>query len=175
LLRLPVLPPSATAATEPESEPPPVGQAAVPVFDRSFLYGDGLFETLRVANGRPFRWGQHLERLRRGGDFLGLKIPFGCKALEQFAAELIAKNQMPEALLRVTVSRGVGPRGYSPRGADRPVLVMTLHPLPGAPAAHPPRWRLITSSFRLAAGERLAHFKNQWSCRGRRQQQPVLG
>jgi branched-chain amino acid aminotransferase len=133
----------------------PEAQATVSVFDRSFLYGDGLFETLRVANGRPFRWGQHLERLRRGGDFLGLKIPFRCKVLEQFAAELIARNQCPEALLRVTVSRGVGPRGYSPKGADQPLLVMTLHPLPGVPAS----WRLITSSFRLPAGEPLAHFK----------------
>jgi aminodeoxychorismate lyase len=137
----------------------PEAQATVSVFDRSFLYGDGLFETLRVANGRPFRWGQHLERLRRGGDFLGLKIPFGCQALAQFAAELIAKNQMPEALLRLTVSRGVGPRGYSPRGADRPVLVMTLHPIPGAPNSDSARWKLVTASFRLPAGETLAHFK----------------
>jgi aminodeoxychorismate lyase len=137
----------------------PEAQATVSVFDRSFLYGDGLFETLRVANGRPFRWGQHLERLRRGGDFLGLKIPFGCKALEQFAAELIAKNQMPEALLRVTVSRGVGRRGYSPRGAEHPVLVMTLHPIPGAPNSDSACWKLVTASFRLPAGETLAHFK----------------
>jgi branched-chain amino acid aminotransferase len=154
----------------------PEEQATVSVFDRSFLYGDGLFETMRVSQGKPFRWWAHMERLRKGGDFIGLKIPFACKALEKFAHELIAKNQMPEALLRLTVSRGVGPRGYSPKGADKPILVMTLHPLPGAPNSDsarsgdlsqpagletgaPPKWKLHTASFRLPAGEKLAHFK----------------
>lgn len=154
----------------------PEEQATVSVFDRSFLYGDGLFETMRVANGKPFRWWAHMERLRKGGDFIGLKIPFACKSLEKFAHELIAKNQMPEALLRLTVSRGVGPRGYSPKGANKPILVMTLHPCPGAPASGPassndlpqpagsetgalPKWKLHTASLRLPAGEKLAHFK----------------
>lgn len=133
--------------------------ALVSVFDRSFLYGDGLFETMRVADGKPFRWEQHLERLRKGGDFLGIKIPFACKVLEKHAAELIAQNKMPEALLRLTVSRGVGLRGYSPKGADQPIVVMTLHPLPEAPASGPAGWKLHTASFRLPAGEALAQFK----------------
>lgn len=134
----------------------PEEQATVSVFDRSFLYGDGLFETMRVTKGKPFRWWEHMERLRKGGDFLGIKIPFACKALEKHAAELIAKNQMPEALLRLTVSRGVGLRGYSPKGANKPVLAMTLHPMPVAPGGG---WKLHTASFRLPAGEKLAHFK----------------
>ena len=137
----------------------PEERALVSVFDRSFLYGDGLFETMRVVNGKPFRWAQHLERLRGGADFLGIKIPFGCKALEKFAAELIARNQMPEALLRLTLSRGVGLRGYSPKGANKPLVVMTLHPVSGAPASGPARWKLVTASFRLPAGEKLAQFK----------------
>ena len=137
----------------------PEEQAMISVFDRSFLYGDGLFETMRVTNGKPFRWWDHMERLRKGGDFLGIKIPFGCKTLEKFAAELIAQNKLPDALLRLTVSRGVGPRGYSPKGADKPVLVMTLHPFSGAPSTGPARWKLATASFRLPAGEKLAHFK----------------
>jgi len=136
----------------------PEAQAVVSVFDRSFLYGDGLFETLRVANGKPFRWWRHMERLRRGADFLGIKIPFSCKSLEKFAAQLIAQNQRPDALLRLTVSRGVGVRGYSPKGATTPALVMTVHPLPivSDPTAG---WKLRTASFRLPAGDKLAQFK----------------
>jgi branched-chain amino acid aminotransferase len=154
----------------------PEEQAVVSVFDRSFLYGDGLFETMRVTKGKPFRWWAHMERLRKGGDFIGLKIPFACKSLEKFAHELIAKNQMAEALLRLTVSRGIGPRGYSPKGADKPIVVMTLHPFPGAPNSNsarftgsskhagsetgaPAKWKLHTASLRLPAGEKLAHFK----------------
>jgi len=49
--------------------------AVVPLNDRGFLLGDGLFETLRVAHGRPFRFGQHLERLSRGADFFHIKLP----------------------------------------------------------------------------------------------------
>ena len=134
----------------------PEEQAVVSVFDRSFLYGDGLFESLRVTRGKPFRWWDHMERLRKGGDFLGIKIPFACKALEKWAIELIAKNEMPESLLRLTVSRGVGLRGYSPKGATSPTLVMTLHALPVASGNG---WRLKTATFRLPAGEKLAQFK----------------
>ena len=137
----------------------PEDRAVVSVFDRSFLYGDGLFETLCIVNGKPFRWAQHMERLRSGADFLGIKIPLGGQALEKFAAELIAKNQMPNALLRLTLSRGVGLRGYSPKGADKPTLVMTLHPAPEAAGIGSAGWKLITASFRLPAGETLSHFK----------------
>ena len=135
----------------------PEERAVVSVFDRGFLYGDGLFETMRVFKGKPFRWAQHLERLERGAEFLKIKMPFPPEALRGFARELIAKNEMPEALLRVTLSRGVGVRGYSPKGADSPTMVMSLHAGPEAGA--PPRWTLITSSHRLPAKEALAQFK----------------
>lgn len=153
----------------------PEERAVVSVFDRGFLYGDGLFETILVRNGKPFRWAQHLERLQRGADFLKIKLPFAPDALREFARELIEKNSLSDALLRITLSRGVGLRGYSPKGAEKPTLVMTLHPI-GAPNSRsasyktispladqeigaPPRWKLITSSFRLPANEPLAQFK----------------
>jgi aminodeoxychorismate lyase len=137
----------------------PEDRALVSVFDRSFLYGDGLFETVRMANGLPFRWQQHMHRLSEGAKFLGISIPFQPKQLLAAATELAAANTMPEALLRLTLSRGVGVRGYSPRQADHPTLVMTLHPAPDMDAQQPPQWRLAVSSFRLPAGERLAQFK----------------
>lgn len=137
----------------------PEAEAVVSVFDRSFLYGDGLFETLRVQGGRPVAWREHLERLERGAEFLRLRVPFTRDQLGEFAGQLIAMNQMPEAVLRLTLSRGRGPRGYSPRGADQPVLVMTLHPAPVIDLLHPLQWRLITASVRLPAGEALAQFK----------------
>src|SRR5262245_18803938 len=112
-----------------------------------------------VRNGKFFRWAQHLERLQRGADFLKIKLPYANDALLDFARELVAKNELRDALLRLTLSRGIGPRGYSPKGADRPTLVMSLHPLPGAPASGPARWNLATTSFCLPADEPLAQFK----------------
>jgi aminodeoxychorismate lyase len=137
----------------------PEEQALVSVFDRSFLYGDGLFETMRVFRSRPFRWARHLERLERGAQFLKMSLPFPATALRGLADELIHRNNMPEALLRVTLSRGVGTRGYSPKGAQRPSLVMSLHSAPPLEPEKPPRWRLVISSFRLPANEPLAQFK----------------
>jgi branched-subunit amino acid aminotransferase/4-amino-4-deoxychorismate lyase len=64
---------------------------------------------------------------------------------------------MPEAILRVTLTRGPGERGYSPGAAGKPTVVMTLHTAP--PADNPVQWSLITSSFRVLAADPLSSFK----------------
>src|ERR1051326_2720628 len=137
----------------------PEAQAVVSVFDRGFLYGDGLFETLPVFNGKPFRWAQHWARLQRGAEFLRISMPFASEALRGFAEQLVVLNRAPFSLLRLTLSRGVGVRGYSPKGADRPSLVMSTHSQPDSSRQTPLRWRLVTSRFRLPADEPLAQFK----------------
>jgi branched-chain amino acid aminotransferase len=135
----------------------PEAQAVVPVNDRGFLLGDGLFETIRVVNGRPFRMAQHLERMTRGADFLKIKPPFAPNELEKFAGQLIEQNQMPDAILRVTLTRGPGERGYSPKNAGTPTVVMTLHTAP--PLENPVEWNLVTSSFHIPAADPLSSFK----------------
>ena len=137
----------------------PEAQALVPINDRGFMYGDGLFETMRVVNGRPFRLAQHLERLLRGAVFLKIKCPFGPKELRDFAAQLIKKNQMPEAILRVVLTRGPGERGYTPGAGGKPTLAMSLHAAPPLDPENPARWSLITSSIRIPAGDPMASFK----------------
>ncbi len=137
----------------------PEERAVISVFDRSFLYGDGLFETIRIYQGRPFRWSQHGERLGRGAKFLKLNLPFTLVELEAHAQELIRRNQMPESILRINLSRGVGTRGYSTRQANRPNLVMSLHPAPPLDPANPPQWRLMTSSLRVPIRDLAANHK----------------
>jgi branched-chain amino acid aminotransferase len=137
----------------------PEDRAVVSVFDRGFLYGDGLFETMRVYRGRPFRWQQHWERLQRGAEFLKINLSYSSEELRRHLDKLVEKNKMPDALLRVTLSRGVGVRGYSPKGAENPTMVMSLHPAPSLESNSLPHWKLITSSHRLPANEPLAQFK----------------
>jgi aminodeoxychorismate lyase len=137
----------------------PEAEAVVPLNDRGFLLGDGLFETVGVANGRPFRLAQHLERLARGADFLKIKLPFAPREIQKFAEQLIQQNNFPDAVLRLTLTRGPGPRGYSIKGAEAPTLAMTLQPLPPQNADEPLQWSLITSAFRIPAGDALAGFK----------------
>jgi branched-chain amino acid aminotransferase len=137
----------------------PEKKAVISVFDRGFLYGDGLFETIRVVHGRPFLWAEHMERLKAGAKFLKIKLPFSPRRLGGFARELIARNKMPDSLLRISVSRGVGTLGYSPKDTDKPTLVMSLRTLPKRDLERPPGWRLITSSIRVATNDPLARFK----------------
>jgi branched-chain amino acid aminotransferase len=135
----------------------PEAQAVVPVNDRGFLLGDGLFETMRVSGGKPFRFAQHLERMTRGADFLKIKPPFTPKELEKFAGHLIEDNKMPDAILRLTLTRGAGERGYTPNRESKPTFVMTLHFAP--PLENLIEWSLVTSSFRIPAADPLASFK----------------
>jgi aminodeoxychorismate lyase len=133
----------------------PEAQAVVPITDRGFLYGDGLFETLRVSNGRLRWWTRHVERLQQGAAYFRIALPWLPEQLHDFAAKLIQQNALPESVLRITLTRGSGPRGYSPRDADNPTLAMTLHPLPPKASS----LRLITVSLRVPANDPLARFK----------------
>lgn len=134
-------------------------RAVVSAFDRGFLYGDGVFETLRIVRGLPFQWDAHLARLARGADLLGILAPLTAGELRLAAARLVALNAMADSVLRITLTRGAGPRGYSPKGANAPTLVLALHPAPRLAAPKPQRVRLITAAIRLAADDPLAAVK----------------
>jgi len=83
----------------------PEDRASVSIFDRGLLYGDGLFETVRAYGGRLFRLDRHLERLADSARQIGLP-PIG--DLSGPANELLARNSLADAYLRITVTRGVG-------------------------------------------------------------------
>jgi branched-chain amino acid aminotransferase len=133
--------------------------ARVPVSDRGILYGDALFEAILVARGKPFRWPQHLLRLRKGAAFLGIRVPATDAELAAALGELLRVDGLSDAIARITLTRGSGPRGYSPKGADLPTLFITCHPLPAPPSADLDHWKLVTASFRVAAGDPMANLK----------------
>ncbi len=133
----------------------PEEQGTISIFDRSFCLGDGLFEVVPVYNGKSFLWDKHFARLQAGAEFLKIKIPFAPDAIAAFAEQLLRENQMQKGMLRVQLSRGVGARGYSAKGANSPPLVMTTHL-----ATQPPsEIRIVTSSIRIPANDPLSKFK----------------
>lgn len=134
--------------------------AKVSVFDRGFLYGDGLFETVAVHNGKPFRWKQHLERLQKGAAFVGIVPPLNDAGFSEVAKALFRRNEVREGILRIALSRGVGARGYSPKGADSPTLVLSTHPASAKPASGLLQWNVVTSPYRVAAGDPLLLIKS---------------
>ncbi len=133
----------------------PETEAKVSIFDRSFMYGDALFETMRVHNGKVFQWSQHWVRLEQGAVTLGIHLPFTMAQALAKAEELLRLNQVETGVLRLHLSRGVGMRGYSPKGADHPFLVLTTHSAT-SDLFNPPSWTLATSSYRLPMGNSLS-------------------
>lgn len=134
----------------------PADAAKVSIFDRGFLYGDGLFETVRIQSGRPFRWPDHLDRLKTGLRLTGIQLPSPPESLSGVITELLAANRCVHGVLRLTVSRGPGARGYSPQGAGPATVALTLHPRPVPPATG---LRLVVSTLRLLADNPLARAK----------------
>lgn len=96
--------------------------------DRGLLYGDGVFETLRIRRGRPLLWQQHMARLQRGCDALGLEADPG--AVERDCQRLLKEGRDREAVLKILLSRGSGGRGYRPPAEPRHTRMLQLHPLP---------------------------------------------
>lgn len=83
-------------------------EAKVSVFDRCFLYGDGIFEGVAVWDRAPFRLQPHLDRMRDGLDYLRIPNPFDDAGWEDLIERTITENEMEDGYLRIQISRGEG-------------------------------------------------------------------
>ncbi len=99
-------------------------RALVSVFDHGFLYGDGIYETLRAYKGVVFKFGEHMDRLFRSASMIGLAIPMVADDIEKAVYSTMEANRQKEAVIRITVSRGAGPVGLDPALCPRPTLVI---------------------------------------------------
>ncbi len=105
-------------------------QARISVFDRGFLYGDGIFETLRIHHARPLFLDRHLHRLRRSCESIGLRLPIPEPHWEALLRELVERNRLERTMIRITISRGVGDMGLEPSEGPEPTIVLFPRPLP---------------------------------------------
>src|SRR6201985_764533 len=89
-------------------------EAVISVFDHGFLYGEGIYETLRTYNGRPFLFDRHMRRLRNSARLIDLTIPFTDDELAARIHDTMARAELGgnEAYVRVLVTRGVGELTY---------------------------------------------------------------
>ena len=131
--------------------------ARISAGDRGFLYGDGLFETIRVQDARPVLWEWHMMRLTDGSVSLGIALPQTTESLLGNVHELIRRNSMSESVMRIALSRGVGERGYGVTGEEQPTLLITQHSPPSNPAKP---LSLVSTSARVAVGDPLAKVKS---------------
>lgn len=132
----------------------PAREAAVSVFDRGFLYGDGLFETMRAYNGHVFLLKEHLQRLKDGAEALSLPLPWTRDDFKEIITATLAANHLGpdcgrDAVVRVAVSRGWVEFGAELATPVTPTLVVSVRPVPPAPATLAPGGlRLTVSSVR---------------------------
>jgi 4-amino-4-deoxychorismate lyase len=123
--------------------------STLPVADRGLQYGDGLFETIAVLDGRPCLWDRHLARLREGCERLGLPAPDPDVLVAE--AQSLAAG-CARAVLKVIVTRGDGGRGYRPPIPAQPRRILQLGQWP----AYPDAWRTEGVRVRWCA-TRLGH------------------
>ena len=93
--------------------------ARISVFDHGLLYGDGVFEGMRVYDGRVFRLQEHLERLYDSAQAIRLDIPLARPEMEQVTLEGIRRAGLRDGYLRHVVTRGVGDLGFDPRKCSK--------------------------------------------------------
>ncbi|CAH2716213.1 Branched-chain-amino-acid aminotransferase [Neobacillus rhizosphaerae] len=103
--------------------------AVVSVFDHGFLYGDGVFEGIRVYSGNVFRLDAHLKRLFESAQSIMLEIPYSQEEMTQLIVETIRKNQLESAYIRVVVSRGKGNLGLDPSSCSKPNVIIIAEEL----------------------------------------------
>jgi branched-chain amino acid aminotransferase len=113
--------------------------AVISVFDHGFLYGEGIYETLRTYNGQPFLFDQHMRRLRNSAGMLALAVPLtdaeiDARFRETMRAAGLGDHPDREAYIRILVTRGIGELSYDPAATPTPSIVVIVKP-----NAHPPR------------------------------------
>lgn len=143
---------NATLVTEPE--------ARIPVKDRGFRFGDGVFETLPVHDGVPYLWEYHMERLSSGLDALHIRCD--TRDLRRQGLVLLEANGATNGLLRIQISRGSGSLGYLPSSpSSAPTVVIDTEKRPPAPSGAVTLWlsgfekislRALPTNHKLAQG-----------------------
>ena len=107
--------------------------AVISVFDHGFLYGEGVYETLRTFNGRPFLFDRHMRRLRNSSGMLLLPVPISDAEMEArcrdtMKAAGLGDGPQNEAYIRILLTRGVGELSYDPAGCPAPSIVIIVKP-----------------------------------------------
>src|SRR5437667_428238 len=107
--------------------------ASISVFDHGFLYGEGVYETLRTYNGQPFLFDRHMKRLRTSAGMLALGVPLSDAAIdarfrETMKAAGLGDSPDREAYIRILVTRGIGELTYDPAACPTPSVVVIVKP-----------------------------------------------
>ena len=113
----------------------PKSEATVSVYDHGFLYGDGVYETMRAYDGVVFMIDEHIGRLRRSAEMIRLLLPKDSDGIKKAVYETLIANNRKEAYIRLTVSRGYGPIGLDPDLCRDATFVVIAEEMKGYPSS----------------------------------------
>jgi branched-chain amino acid aminotransferase len=134
----------------------PAEEARISVLDHGLLYGDGVFEGIRVYGGVPFLLDEHLDRLAASARAIVLELPAGREEIAALCREAAQRAELDDGYLRLVVTRGAGALGVSPHTCARASLIVIAAPLTLYPAErYRDGVRLVTSSLRRSASDAL--------------------
>ena len=100
--------------------------ATVSVYDHGLLYGDGVFEGIRIYGGKIFRLAEHLERLYDSAHAIWLTVPMPREEMAAVTEEAVRRSGITEGYIRHIVTRGVGDLGLDPRKCPRPSIIIIV-------------------------------------------------
>lgn len=101
-------------------------KAKISVWDHGLLYGDGLFEGIRIYAGKIFKLKEHMVRLYRGAHCLGIEIPYSPEEMGEIVTETVRINEREEGYIRLVVTRGVGNLGIDPAKCPKPSVIVIV-------------------------------------------------
>lgn len=104
-------------------------KATVSVYDHGFLYGDGIFEGIRIYNGNIFKCKEHLDRLYDSAKSIMLEIPLSYEEMEEALVETLRRNEMRDGYIRLVVSRGPGNLGLDPNRCEKASVIIIVEQL----------------------------------------------
>lgn len=107
----------------------PKEKAVISVYDHGFLYGDGVFEGIRVYEGNVYKLTEHVNRLYESAHSIMLTIPHTKEKMQEIIIETIEKNNFMSAYIRVVISRGAGDLGLDPRNCTEPTVIVIAESL----------------------------------------------
>ncbi|HBG93211.1 MAG: hypothetical protein A2X54_02330 [Nitrospirae bacterium GWF2_44_13] len=134
----------------------PESEAKISVFDHGFLYGDGIYETMRAYEGVVFMLDEHIRRLYRSASLIRLTIPKSAAEIKPAIHKTLRANSLKNAYIRLTISRGFGKIGLDPALCEKPTFVIVTNEFKDYPDSFYKKGvRLIISSVKRNLKEAL--------------------
>ena len=114
----------------------PLGEARIPVLDRGFIFGDGVYEVIPVYARQPFHLDWHMKRLQTSADGIRLTNPYSFEKWGELVRQIVERNEWDDQSIYIQVTRGVAPRNHAfPKPDIRPTVFIMSGPLVPPPAA----------------------------------------